>query len=184
MVGAVTFAALGATGLLPMQFSTAPVTLAGTAFPWWVPVLELGLVAAATAYVAGILGTRVLGARLASFVGLSEVLFAVLFAWALLGELPRPVQLLGGVAILGGVIVVRRESATLAPVEPGVDSAVEPDLPLGEPPRSDGPVVAHDPVEQDGVDVTPAQHERAVVAAVQHQGPRGALGLSDEVDRL
>ena len=36
------------------------------------------------------------GAKLASFVGLSEVMFAVLFAWLLLGELPRPVQLLGG----------------------------------------------------------------------------------------
>ena len=34
---------------------------------------------------------------MASFVGLSEVLFAILFAWVLLGELPGLIQLAGGV---------------------------------------------------------------------------------------
>jgi drug/metabolite transporter (DMT)-like permease len=43
----------------------------------------------------------------ASFVGLTEVLFAVLFAWLLLGELPAPVQLAGGVLIIAGVVAVR-----------------------------------------------------------------------------
>jgi drug/metabolite transporter (DMT)-like permease len=43
----------------------------------------------------------------ASFVGLSEVLFAILFAWLLLGELPRPVQLAGGVVVVAGVVAVR-----------------------------------------------------------------------------
>jgi len=40
-------------------------------------------------------------------VALTEVLFAVLFAWLLLGELPVPIQLLGGVLILSGVVAVR-----------------------------------------------------------------------------
>jgi drug/metabolite transporter (DMT)-like permease len=40
-------------------------------------------------------------------VGLTEVLFAVVFAWLLLGELPRVVQLAGGVLIVGGVVAVR-----------------------------------------------------------------------------
>ena len=74
-------------------------------------MLELAAIAAATAYVTGILAARVLGAKLASFVGLSEVIFAVLFAWVLLGELPRPIQLLGGLFILAGVIAVRGEEA-------------------------------------------------------------------------
>ena len=38
-------------------------------------------------------GPAILGSTLASFVGLTEVLFAVLFAWLLLGELPGPLQL-------------------------------------------------------------------------------------------
>ena len=39
--------------------------------------------------------------------GLTEVLFAVLFAWLLLGELPGPVQLVGGLVLLSGVVAVR-----------------------------------------------------------------------------
>ena len=32
---------------------------------------------------------------------------ALVFAWLLLGELPRPVQLAGGVLVLAGVVVVK-----------------------------------------------------------------------------
>ena len=34
-------------------------------------------------------------------------MFAVLFAWLILGELPGPIQLLGGAVLLGGVVAVR-----------------------------------------------------------------------------
>jgi len=70
-------------------------------------VLALGVVTAAVAYVSGILASRLLGARLASFVALLEVLFSVVFAWLLLAELPGALQLLGGALLLAGVIVVR-----------------------------------------------------------------------------
>lgn len=109
VVGALGLAAMGLTGLLPMTFRAAPVQLAGATLPWWVAVAELAVLAAATAYVAGIVATRLLGAKLASFVGLSEVLFAILFAWFLLDQLPRPVQLVGGLFILAGVLAVRSE---------------------------------------------------------------------------
>jgi drug/metabolite transporter (DMT)-like permease len=56
---------------------------------WIVPVLELSLVSAVIAYVAGIAATRRLGAKLASFTGMAEVLFAALYAWLLLGQMPR-----------------------------------------------------------------------------------------------
>jgi drug/metabolite transporter (DMT)-like permease len=48
-----------------------------------------------------------LGPTLASFVGLTEVMFAVLVAWFLLDELPTGVQLAGGVLIVAGVALVR-----------------------------------------------------------------------------
>ncbi|WP_425489902.1 hypothetical protein [Nocardioides ungokensis] len=35
------------------------------------------------------------------------MLFALVFAWILLGELPRTVQVAGGVLILAGVVVVK-----------------------------------------------------------------------------
>ena len=88
VVGALAFAVLGVVGVLPMEFASAPAELNGFSLPWWVAVLELGVIAAATPYVTGITATRVLGAKLASFVGLSEVLFTVLFAWVLLGSCP------------------------------------------------------------------------------------------------
>jgi drug/metabolite transporter (DMT)-like permease len=75
--------------------------------PWWLPILALGVVTAAVSYVTGILASRALGPRLASFLGLLEVLFSVVFAWLLLGQLPQVVQLVGGVILLGGVILVR-----------------------------------------------------------------------------
>jgi drug/metabolite transporter (DMT)-like permease len=74
---------------------------------WWLPVPALGVVTAALAYVAGIAATRRLGSRLASFVALTEVVMALVFAWLLLGETPGLIQLAGGAAILGGVVAVK-----------------------------------------------------------------------------
>ena len=44
---------------------------------WWVPLVVLGLVTAAIAYVTGIAASRRLGSRLASFVALVEVVAGV-----------------------------------------------------------------------------------------------------------
>jgi len=107
VVGALSLALLGVVGLLEMSADTASVTLAGSTVSWWVPVLLLGVVTAAVAYVSGIAASRRLGSRLASFVALVEVVSAVLWAWAMLGELPRPVQLFGGLLILTGVVAVK-----------------------------------------------------------------------------
>jgi drug/metabolite transporter (DMT)-like permease len=162
VVGAVAFGLLGLVGVLPMEFPTTRVELGGTALPWWVAILELAAVAAATAYVTGIVAARMLGAKLASFVGLSEVLFAVLLAWLLLGELPRAVQLVGGLFILAGVVVVRAEEA---------GSAAEADLPVVVPLVGHGPVVPDDGVQGGGVDVAATQDDRGVVGTVQEQRP-------------
>jgi drug/metabolite transporter (DMT)-like permease len=107
VVGSVALGLAGALGLVEMSAGTADATYNGVSLAWWLPVLALGVVTAAVSYVAGIVASRLLGARLASFVALLEVLFSVVFAWLLLGELPGAVQLLGGVLLLGGVVVVR-----------------------------------------------------------------------------
>jgi len=108
-VGAAALAALGWAGVLPVTATTGKVDFIGHRVSWVVPVLGLSLVAAALAYVAGIGAARRLGAKLASFVGMSEVLFAILFAWLLLGQLPSAVQFLGGALILAGVTLVRAD---------------------------------------------------------------------------
>jgi drug/metabolite transporter (DMT)-like permease len=169
-VAAVGFAVLGATGVLPMTFTTRQAALAGADVSWWLVVLELAILAAVTPYVTGVVATRVLGARLASFVGLSEVMFAVLFAWLLLGELPHLVQLVGGVFILAGVVAVRSEGPPV--VSPDVpDSAVEPGVALGDALLGDHPVVAHDRVELGGVDVVAAQDQGGAVGPVEENSP-------------
>jgi drug/metabolite transporter (DMT)-like permease len=115
-VGAAALLALGALGALPLRVAFTTVDLGGVRAPWLVPVVGLALIAAAIAYVAGIFGARQLGARLASFLGLTEVAFAVLFAWLLLGELPTWMQLAGGILIIGGVALVRLDE--MRPHEP------------------------------------------------------------------
>lgn len=107
VVGAVVLGLLGAVGAMPMRIGTADVTYGGVAMSPWIVVPVLGVITAATAYVTGVLGARRLGPRVASFVGLSEVLAGVIWSWALLAELPRPVQFGGGALILVGVVAVK-----------------------------------------------------------------------------
>jgi drug/metabolite transporter (DMT)-like permease len=106
-VGAVALAIAGLAGIVPLHATYGTVEIAGRTVSWLLPVACLSVIAAALAYVAGITAARMLGARLASFVGLTEVMFAVLFAWLLLGQLPVPVQLAGGVLIVAGIAMVR-----------------------------------------------------------------------------
>ncbi len=107
VLGAAVLGVLGLVGLLPMRASTAAVSYAGRSVAWWVPLVVLGVVTAAVAYVSGIAASRRLGSRLASFVALLEVVAGVVFAWLLLDELPRPVQLVGGLVVLAGVVAVK-----------------------------------------------------------------------------
>jgi len=118
VVGGAALVLAGLVGLVPMTAGTADVELAGRTLPWWVPVAGLSLVAAAFAYASGVSATRRLGSRVASFVGLTEVLFSLLFSWLLLDELPLPVQLLGGAFVVAGVVAVRYDELT-RPAEPG-----------------------------------------------------------------
>jgi drug/metabolite transporter (DMT)-like permease len=87
--------------------NTSSVELAAHQVSWLVPVLGLSLLAAAFAYVAGIGAAGLLGPKLASFVSLTEVLFAVIFAWWFLGESLSVVQLSGAVLVIAGVALVR-----------------------------------------------------------------------------
>lgn len=113
LVGGVLLLLAGVTGLVPLGASLSPVAFAGFTVAWWIPVVLLGVVTAAVAYGCGIAASRRLGARLASFVALSEVLAALVFAALLLGQAPAPVQLLGGMLIVAGVVTVRQgEPAT------------------------------------------------------------------------
>jgi len=122
-LGAAALVLAGVAGVVDMSWSTRSVDYSGVTVAWWLPLLGLGVVTAAIAYVTGIAASRRLGSRLASFAALLEVLFALGFAWLLLGELPRAIQFLGGALILAGVVVVKLGERDIPPAAPEVSSS-------------------------------------------------------------
>ncbi|MCM6764104.1 EamA family transporter, partial [Rathayibacter sp. ZW T2_19] len=124
-VGAGILLILGLTGIAPLRASFGDVVFLGNEISWAVPAAVILGMSTVLAYLLGIQGGSRLGTRIASFVGLTEVLFSILAAWALLGELPAPIQFAGGALILTGVVLVRlqaEEPAVAAPLpeEPAV----------------------------------------------------------------
>ena len=126
-VGALLVLLVGLTGFLPFTAATGTTTLAGAAVPWWLPLLLLMTVAAALSYFIGILAVRRLGSSVASFVSLTEVIFAVVFAIVLLGQQPSGVQVFGGLLVLAGIAVVQRGSVARSVTEDKV-SAKSPEV--------------------------------------------------------
>jgi drug/metabolite transporter (DMT)-like permease len=108
VVGAAAVLAVGLSGALPLRFGTADAAVGGLLLPWWGPLLLLAGVATVVAYGLGIVAIGRLGTRVASFVGLSEVLFAVLAAWWLVAERPTGQQAVGGALVVAGIALIRR----------------------------------------------------------------------------
>jgi drug/metabolite transporter (DMT)-like permease len=106
-VGTLSLGLFAVTGLLPMRAATTPIAYAPATVSWWVPLLLLGLVTAALAYATGIAASRRLGSRVASFVALLEVVAAFVFAWLLVDQLPGPLQVVGALLVIGGVVAVK-----------------------------------------------------------------------------
>ena len=116
-VGAVILLAASAAGILPLAAHAGTAVLAERAVDWWLPALLLILISAVLAYPTGIVAVRRLGSSLASFVSLTEVIFAVVFAFVLLGQRPGVMQLMGGALILAGIALVQRPARQRDTVE-------------------------------------------------------------------
>ncbi|HEY1486288.1 MAG TPA: DMT family transporter [Micromonosporaceae bacterium] len=127
-IGAITLLLLGLLGAAPLHARFGDVSFAGHEVSWLLPIAGLSLVAAVVSYVTGIEAARLLGARLASFLGLFEVVFAVLFAWLFLAQLPTLVQAVGGVLIAAGVTLVRLDELRAPAVAVPDELAAEPAL--------------------------------------------------------
>jgi drug/metabolite transporter (DMT)-like permease len=119
VVGSVALGLLGVLRVLPLRAGSSSVPMAGHQVSWLVPVFGLALLASVVPYVAGIGAARRLGAKVASFVGMAEVLFAIVFAWLLLHQLPAGLQFVGGAFIVAGVALVRIDELRPLPRTPG-----------------------------------------------------------------
>ena len=100
-----------AGGLVPMLIVAAP-SLAATrwsAVPamGWAAVAYSGLLALVVAYLFWYRGVRVLGPTRASMYSNLQPLVAMIAGWALLGETPRALQLMGALCIIGGLLLTR-----------------------------------------------------------------------------
>ncbi|GAA1931763.1 EamA family transporter [Microbacterium aoyamense] len=127
LVGTTLMALLAVIGVFPVVAPMVDVTLAGATVPWWMPLLWVAGIGTTVGYAFGVMAVPRVGSRIASFVGLSEVLFALGFAWLLLGETPAPIQFVGGALILAGVVLVRMDASSAG--EPKGEAAVVPVVP-------------------------------------------------------
>lgn len=117
VVATVAVAALGAAGLMPLRFTANDAVIGSVTVSWLLPVVLLGVVATAIAYLLGISGVARLRPSFASLMGLAEVLFAVLIAWLLLDERMTALQAIGGIVVLLGLALARRGESSV-PTEP------------------------------------------------------------------
>jgi len=127
LTGTVVMAVLVASGILPFVAPAITVTMLGLDVPAILPLLWVGAVATTLGYGLGVIAVPRIGSRLASFVGLSEVFFALGFAWLILGETPAPVQYVGGALILVGVVLVKMDAS--GPAETRTQTASIPVVP-------------------------------------------------------
>jgi drug/metabolite transporter (DMT)-like permease len=118
LLGGLALGLAGAAGIVPMEARFGQVPLLGSVVSWWVPLMVVAFFGTAVAYAMGIFGSGRLGSRLASFVGLLEVVFASVLAWIVVGEALTPLQMTGGVLILAGIAVIPAEPAVPAEPEP------------------------------------------------------------------
>ena len=107
LAGAVATAVVGLVGVIPFEAASGDVELLDRSVSWVVPMAVVVVLSTAFAYATGVFAATRLGSRVASFVGLVEVLFAVLLSWVLLHEAPTVVQAAGGALIVFGVVLVR-----------------------------------------------------------------------------
>lgn len=77
---------------VPLTFLALWMVVLGTAMPFWLVVAAL----------------RHIRASQASVVGMTEPLLAILVAWVALGEVMTPVQIMGGIVVLIGVVLAER----------------------------------------------------------------------------
>lgn len=114
----------------PEQTDSAPaaaIMLSATAAAWWIaalatgrrvqpqlippeawlPLLGVGVVATAVALQAFYAGARRIGAAQASLVSTVEPVYTIALATLLFGEMLGPVQVLGGVMVIAGVVIAQ-----------------------------------------------------------------------------
>lgn len=119
---------LGVTRIVPVVVGSWTVDLFGSRVSALVPLAVVVLIATALAYTIEVAAAARIGPRPVSFLALTEVLFATLAAALVLGQIPGPLQVAGGVVLLIGVVLV---VSVPAPHRMPLEDAALPEVPPG-----------------------------------------------------
>ncbi|HMS76723.1 DMT family transporter [Gordonia sp. (in: high G+C Gram-positive bacteria)] len=148
IAAAVLLGVLGSVGLMPFDIGDSAADFTGFSIPAWLALLGLAVITVAVAYPTGIVAARILGARLASLIALTEVIAATIWAAVLLSEVPSAIQLAGGVLVIAGVVC-----AKLGEPESAADAGRE--VVVGAPDVVDTCGLSDEPPGPDAADCNP-----------------------------
>lgn len=117
--------AAAVTVVAPVWSLPGPVVAGDTAFgPWhppaWLLLFAVAFVSTVVAYLAGMAALRHLPSSVVSVLSLLEPVMATALAWALLDQALSITQVVGGVVLLGGALIVRLTSRRAINPEPVV----------------------------------------------------------------
>lgn len=98
--------------------------IAGSGLPLWVLLIWIVALGSFAPFLLSYLALRRLGATRGGVLAASEVVFAFTAAWLLLGESLEPLQLIGGIGVIAGIVLAQTARSS---------SAVDPDLALPPP---------------------------------------------------
>jgi drug/metabolite transporter (DMT)-like permease len=144
VVGAVTMTVLAPPWTVPTRLITATATLGPLHAPAWQLLVAMAVVATSVAYLTGMAALRHLPSNVVSVLSLVEPLMSIALAWALLGQALAPVQVIGGVVLLTGAVLVQvssragPNSGTDPAGRVGPDSGVRPGSPSARSSAGDG----------------------------------------------
>ena len=118
VIGAAAVTAVAPVWSLPGAVVFGDATFGPWHPPAWVLLLAVALVATVVAYLAGMAALRHLPSAVVSVLSLIEPVTATALAWALLGQALSVTQVIGGVVLLSGALIVQLTSRRTISAEP------------------------------------------------------------------
>lgn len=118
VVGSAAVTAVAPVWSLPGGVVLGDATFGPWHLPAWVLLVAVAVVSTVVAYLAGMASLRHLPSSVVSVLSLIEPVTATALAWALLGQALSVPQVVGGVVLLGGALIVQLTSRRAISPEP------------------------------------------------------------------
>ena len=119
VIGAVTMFTVSRPWSIPVRLLGAPARFGAVHLTVWQLLVAVAVLATVVAYLTSMAALRHLPSSVVSVLSLLEPVVATVLAWAVLGQRLSPVQIVGGVVLLGGALVVRLAGQSKSPRSEG-----------------------------------------------------------------